>query len=135
MNQVIANVQWRNNMTWWASFLIVVVLAATLLGGVIGAIITVLADGASPWAALFGGISAADLLTFILARPEQALDRANRKATLYALLFNNYLQQFNGCLTLPTSQQSACLQQAWGDVQQAIAWIDATAKPPPPPKP
>ena len=135
MNQVMANVQRRNNLTWWASFLIIVVLAATLLGGVIGAIITVLVGGASPWAALFGGISAVDLLAFILTRPEQALDRAGRKANLYALLYGNYQQQFNGCLTLPTPQQSACLQRAWGDLQRAIAWIDATAKPPPPPKP
>jgi hypothetical protein len=64
---------------------------------------------------------------------EQTLDRANRKANLYAGLFAKFEADFNVCLTLPTPpQQNVCLQQAWGDLQRAIAWVDAKATSPPP---
>ena len=123
---VFAAVQRRNNITWWASFLIIVVLAAILLGGVIGALITVLAGGASPWTALFGGISAVDLLTFILTRPEQALDRAGRKANQYELLFAKYQFQFAACLQQQTLQDRYnCTQQVWASLQQDINALDA----------
>ncbi|MDQ3812649.1 MAG: hypothetical protein M3347_01705 [Armatimonadota bacterium] len=112
----------RINLVFMFNLGLSIVLAVILLAGVAGAVASAVFLKQNTWAAIFGGVSAADLLGLYIFKPLVAVNSAIVAAQRMDLLHLRMYEQLKTCQGHEVlAERIACQTVVWKEIQEELS--------------
>jgi hypothetical protein len=123
-DKVFADARRRVSLAFRVSMAIAICAAALLVVGVVGALIGAFM-GKALWAAIFGGISAVDVLGALIYRPLKHVNAAVINAQRLDFLFLGWRERLRACQSLSVLEKRIeCSTQIWLDMKKDLETLE-----------